>query len=49
LHIGPNGKCYVCTDICFGGANQATAFVTLANSGRLVALDWPHPGLALNC
>ncbi|WP_019172579.1 SMP-30/gluconolactonase/LRE family protein [Pseudaminobacter salicylatoxidans] len=37
------------TNICFGGSNQATAFVTLANSGRLVALDWPHPGLALNC
>jgi gluconolactonase len=36
------------TNICFGGTELETAFVTLANSGRLIALDWPRPGLALN-
>ena len=36
------------TNICFGGEENRTAFVTLANSGRLVALDWPCAGLALN-
>ncbi|MDI6028938.1 SMP-30/gluconolactonase/LRE family protein [Corticibacterium sp. UT-5YL-CI-8] len=36
------------TNICFGGPDLKTAYVTLANSGRLVALDWPVAGLALN-
>jgi gluconolactonase len=37
------------TNICFGGPELRTAYITLSNSGRLVALDWPRPGLALNC
>jgi sugar lactone lactonase YvrE len=36
------------TNICFGGPELRTAYITLSNSGRLVALDWPRPGLALN-
>lgn len=28
------------TNICFGGADLATAFVTLSGSGRLAAFDW---------
>ncbi len=36
------------TNICFGGPGLRTAFVTLSQSGRLVAMDWPRPGLALN-
>lgn len=36
------------TNICFGGPELRTAFVTLSLSGRLVALDWPRAGLALN-
>lgn len=36
------------TNICFGGAGLQTAYITLSVSGRLVALDWPRPGLALN-
>ncbi|HUN51402.1 MAG TPA: SMP-30/gluconolactonase/LRE family protein [Candidatus Sulfotelmatobacter sp.] len=36
------------TNICFGGPALRTAFVTLSSSGRLVAMDWPRPGLALN-
>jgi gluconolactonase len=36
------------TNICFGGAGLRTAYVTLSSSGRLVALEWPRPGLALN-
>lgn len=35
------------TNICFTGADRRTALVTLSGSGRLVALDWPRPGLAL--
>lgn len=36
------------TNICFGGNNRRTAFVTLSITGQLVALDWPEPGLKLN-
>jgi len=36
------------TNICFGGTDLRTAYVTLSLSGRLVALDWPRPGLRLN-
>lgn len=36
------------TNLAFGGADLRTAFVTLSHSGRLLALDWPEPGLRLN-
>ncbi|MCB2053081.1 MAG: SMP-30/gluconolactonase/LRE family protein [Geminicoccaceae bacterium] len=36
------------TNICFGGKDRKTAFVTLSSSGRLVAMDWPRAGLKLN-
>ena len=36
------------TNICFGGPDLKTAFITLSNTGRLVAMDWPRPGLALH-
>ena len=38
------------TNLCFGGPDLGTAYVTLSGSGRLIAIDdWPVPGLALNC
>lgn len=37
-----------CTNICFGGPDMKTAFITLSLSGKLVAMDWPRAGLALN-
>jgi gluconolactonase len=33
------------TNICFGGPDMRTAYVTLSSTRRLVALDWPRPGL----
>jgi gluconolactonase len=36
------------TNICFGGSDLKTAFVTLSWTGRLVAVDWPAAGLRLN-
>src|SRR5215471_13238490 len=36
------------TNICFGGADMKTAYITLSASGRLAAMDWPEPGLRLN-
>jgi gluconolactonase len=35
------------TNICFGGEDRRTAFVTLSGTGRLVSCDWDTPGLAL--
>lgn len=35
------------TNVCFGGADLRTAYVTLMTSGRLAAVPWPRPGLAL--
>jgi gluconolactonase len=35
------------TNICFGGQDLKTAYITLSYEGRLVAMDWPRPGLAL--
>jgi gluconolactonase len=37
-----------CTNICFGGDEMRTAFVTLSGTGRLIAVDWPRSGLPLN-
>lgn len=37
------------TNLCFGGADLRTLYVTLSGSGRLVAIDnWPIPGLRLH-
>lgn len=36
------------TNICFGGADMKTAFITLSWTGKLVAVDWPTAGLKLN-
>jgi len=35
------------TNICFGGADMRTAFVTLSSTGRLVSCRWDTPGLRL--
>jgi gluconolactonase len=35
------------TNLCFGGPDLRTAYITLSETGRLVACTWPTPGLAL--
>ena len=37
-----------CTNICFGGAEMKTAYITLSGTGRLIAVDWPRAGLKLH-
>ena len=37
----------LCTNICFGGADMKTAFITLSGTGELIRADWPRPGLVL--
>ena len=35
------------TNVCFGGDDLSTAFVTCSGTGKLVSLPWPRPGLEL--
>jgi len=36
------------TNICFGGRDMKTAYITLSGTGQLAAMDWSDPGLRLN-
>ncbi|MCY3925316.1 MAG: SMP-30/gluconolactonase/LRE family protein [bacterium] len=36
------------TNVCFGGADHATLFVTVDDTGEMVAVDWRAPGQTLN-
>ena len=36
------------TNICFGGADMQTAYITLSTTGRLISCQWPRPGLRLH-
>lgn len=44
FHKAPEGYC---TNICFGGPNYQTAFITLSGYGQLLSVPWPRAGLAL--
>ena len=35
------------TNICFGGADGRTAYITCSGTGRLLTASWPRPGLKL--
>ena len=37
-----------CTNICFGGPDLKTAYITLSSTSRLVSLPWARPGHRLN-
>jgi gluconolactonase len=36
------------TNICFGGPDLKTAYITLSGTGRLLEMEWEEPGLRLN-
>ena len=36
------------TNICWGGKNMRTAYITASGTGKLFAMNWPKPGLRLN-
>ena len=37
------------TNLCFGGKDMRTIYVTLSGTGKLIAIDdWAVPGLSLN-
>jgi gluconolactonase len=44
FHEAPEGYC---TNICFGGPDMRTAFITLSGYGQLFAAQWPRAGLRL--
>jgi gluconolactonase len=35
------------TNICFGGPDLRTAYITSSGRGKLYATEWPRPGLRL--
>jgi len=35
------------TNICFGGPDHGTAYITASATGKLLSTPWPYPGLAL--
>jgi gluconolactonase len=35
------------TNICFGGDDLRTAYITLSGAGKLAATEWPRPGMQL--
>ncbi len=47
LHLPASLQEGLVTNICFGGPDLTTAFITLSTSGRLIACRWPRPGLRL--
>jgi len=52
LQISPDGKTVafmslsdpMVTNICFGGPDRRTAYITCSATGHLIAVDWPRPG-----
>jgi gluconolactonase len=53
--IAPNGEALeqvrtddpLTTNLCFGGSDLRTAYITLSSTGRLASMAWPRPGLRL--
>ncbi len=44
-HLGTDDP--LTTNICFGGQDHRTAFITCSGTGRLISTHWPRPGLRL--
>jgi len=45
--LPPELEDHLPTNLCFGGPDLATAYITLAATGRLVACPWPGPAPGL--
>ncbi len=39
---------FITTNICFGGPDMKTAWITASSTGKLYKATWPRPGLKLN-
>jgi gluconolactonase len=38
----------ITTNICFGGPDYQTAYITASSTGRLLKMQWPYKGLKLH-
>ncbi|MEI9888527.1 MAG: SMP-30/gluconolactonase/LRE family protein [Rhizomicrobium sp.] len=38
----------LCTNICWGGRDMTTAYITMSSTGKLARCRWPAPGLRLS-
>ena len=38
----------ITTNICFGGEDFRTAYITVSSTGQLLKMKWPYKGLRLN-
>jgi gluconolactonase len=48
LYSLPDGMAdLLVTNICFGGDDLTTAYITLSQTGRLISCRWPRSGLRL--
>jgi gluconolactonase len=36
------------SNLCFGGTDMKTAYVTMGGTGSVAAIPWPRAGLVLN-
>jgi gluconolactonase len=36
------------TNVCFGGADLTTAYITVSSTGKLLRTTWPRPGAPLH-
>jgi gluconolactonase len=36
------------TNICFGGGDLTTAYITISATGKLLKMTWPRAGAKLN-
>jgi gluconolactonase len=45
-HIAVDDR--ITTNICFGGPDYQTAYITASSTGRLLAMKWPYKGLKPN-
>jgi len=39
---------FLTTNICFGGPDLRTAWITVSSTGRLLRMEWPRPGAPLH-
>ena len=54
--ISPDGKLIdfvatgdlLTTNICFGGQDLSTAYITVSSTGKLLKMQWPRPGAKLH-
>ena len=49
--VSPEGELVddmLTTNICFGGDDLSTAYITASSTGRLLQADWPRPGARLS-